>query len=71
MMVGLRMMRGVNHSDFHQQFGRNMEDVFGLIIQRLLKNNLLQATVEGYRLSNQGILYGNNVFAEFLGLTAK
>jgi putative oxygen-independent coproporphyrinogen III oxidase len=67
MMVGLRLLRGVKSSDFAAQFGRLPEVVFGPVLERLQEKRLLEATGEGYRLSEQGIWLGNEVFGEFLG----
>lgn len=66
MMVGLRLLRGVSRSDFKRQFGRPLESVFGGTIRRLCAKGLLEETEAGYRLSDSGILLGNEVFAEFL-----
>ncbi|WP_284638664.1 radical SAM family heme chaperone HemW [Paenibacillus silviterrae] len=67
MMVGLRLLRGVKSSDFAAQFGRLPEVVFGSVLDRLQEKRLLVATENGYRLSEQGIWLGNEVFGEFLG----
>ncbi len=66
MMVGLRMLRGVRRQDFFAQFGCAVDDVFGREIGRLLGRGLLESTPEGYRLTERGILLGNEVFAEFI-----
>lgn len=66
MMVGLRLLRGVRRSDFEEQFGRPLESVFGGTIRRLCAKGLLEETQTGYRLSDSGVLLGNEVFAEFL-----
>ncbi|TBL70427.1 radical SAM family heme chaperone HemW [Paenibacillus thalictri] len=66
MMVGLRLLRGVRDADFHRQFGENMDAVFGDTIQRLRGKGLLDVVDGGCRLSEQGLLLGNEVFAEFL-----
>ncbi|MCZ8518691.1 MULTISPECIES: radical SAM family heme chaperone HemW [Paenibacillus] len=68
MMVGLRMLRGVRQADFGMQFGRTLESVFGSVLEKLQGKGLLERTEEGYRLSSRGILLGNEVFGEFLGL---
>jgi oxygen-independent coproporphyrinogen-3 oxidase len=70
MMVGLRMLRGVTNKDFMAQFDVTMESVFGEILEKMLRKKLLTAFNGGYRLSKQGILFGNEVFAEFIGIFA-
>ena len=68
MMVGLRMLEGVQNKDFIAQFGEPMEDVFGQPLQRLTEAGLLTQHQAGYRLSDQGILLGNEVFGAFIGV---
>ncbi|AFC32289.1 oxygen-independent coproporphyrinogen III oxidase [Paenibacillus mucilaginosus 3016] len=68
MMVGLRMLQGVKRDDFETQFGVSLESVFGDVLGKLCGKGLLENTGDGYRLSSQGILLGNEVFGEFLGL---
>jgi oxygen-independent coproporphyrinogen-3 oxidase len=66
MMVGLRLLSGVKREDFRQQFGRELEDVFPEQLRRLTAQSLLISDTSGYRLSEQGLLFGNDVFAQFL-----
>ncbi|SCW48003.1 oxygen-independent coproporphyrinogen-3 oxidase [Paenibacillus tianmuensis] len=67
MMVGLRMLGGVRKADFNEQFGMELDDVFGHVLQRQCSLGLLEASAEGYKLSERGVLLGNEVFGEFLG----
>ncbi|ULL17679.1 oxygen-independent coproporphyrinogen III oxidase [Paenibacillus sp. H1-7] len=67
MMVGLRLLKGVRSADFYTQFQRELESVFGSVLNKLLSQKLLEKTADGYRLSEQGVLLGNEVFGEFLG----
>ncbi len=68
MMVGLRMLEGVSKARFAKQFdGQQLDDVFRKQITRLLRDDLLEPTEAGYRLSEKGLLFGNDVFAEFVG----
>lgn len=69
MMVGLRMLHGVSSSDFEKQFSSNLEDVFGATIERLRTQGLIETTSTGYKLSDRGLIYGNEVFGAFLGAT--
>ncbi len=66
MMVGLRLLSGVRHEEFRRQFGCSMLEVFGRELGELTTKHLLIADAEGYRLSEQGVLFGNEVFAHFL-----
>ncbi|MCP3772598.1 radical SAM family heme chaperone HemW [Paenibacillus sp. MZ04-78.2] len=67
MMVGLRMLGGVRKADFNEQFGMELDDVFGHVLQRQCSLGLLEASAGGYKLSKRGVLLGNEVFGEFLG----
>lgn len=67
MMVGMRVYEGVNRERFRQQFdGKEMDDVFADQLRKLLKEQLIVETEDGYRLSERGVLFGNNVFGAFV-----
>lgn len=73
MMVGLRLLKGVRASDYAAQFeGRKLEDKFGPIIEKLEKNGLLERIEDAgdtiYKLTDKGVLFGNDVFGSFIGL---
>ncbi|ACT00859.1 radical SAM family heme chaperone HemW [Paenibacillus sp. JDR-2] len=73
MMVGLRLLKGVRTSDYAAQFeGQKLEDKFGPIIEKLLKDGLLEKVLEEgdtiYKLTDKGVLFGNDVFGSFIGL---
>jgi len=67
LMVGLRVLDGVSGSRFRQQFGISMEEIFAKPLNKMVGAGLLDPTDDGYRLSSKGILFGNDVFAEFIG----
>ncbi|WP_018756767.1 radical SAM family heme chaperone HemW [Paenibacillus terrigena] len=66
MMVGLRMMQGVTRTHFTEQFGVDLDDVYAPQLNKLLQAGLIEATTDGYKLSDRGVLFGNDVFAEFI-----
>jgi putative oxygen-independent coproporphyrinogen III oxidase len=68
MMVGMRLLEGVTREAFMVQFGRKLEEVFEKPLGRLLEKGLIEATVDGYRLSAVGVTLGNVVFGEFVGI---
>ncbi|GKU79740.1 radical SAM family heme chaperone HemW [Paenibacillus sp. L3-i20] len=73
MMVGLRLREGVKSSNFAKQFPEHkLEVFFGSVIDKLLQNGLLERLeIEDdtvYRLTNQGVLLGNEVFGAFIGI---
>ncbi|WP_199624731.1 radical SAM family heme chaperone HemW [Paenibacillus alkalitolerans] len=66
MMVGLRLLEGVSRREFHSQFGVELEDRFGPALHSLTEGGLLEETAAGYRLTDRGILLGNEVFGAFI-----
>ncbi|WP_068774332.1 radical SAM family heme chaperone HemW [Paenibacillus sp. FJAT-26967] len=66
MMVGLRLLEGVRDEDFRAQFGISIEEKFGPIVTSLTSKGLLEIAGDRLRLSEKGILFGNDVFAAFL-----
>ncbi|WP_010270418.1 radical SAM family heme chaperone HemW [Paenibacillus senegalensis] len=67
MMVGLRMLAGIAKDDFIREFGTDVDEVFGSIISRLEQKGLLAVEGGRVRLSQKGIVLGNEVFGEFIG----
>ncbi|NMC55013.1 MAG: radical SAM family heme chaperone HemW [Chloroflexi bacterium] len=72
MMVGLRLTEvGVSPAQFRQLFQREIEDVFGAQVRRLLRQGLVEQVVlpdgEHLRLTEKGRLLGNQVFMQFVG----
>ncbi|MDT3426601.1 oxygen-independent coproporphyrinogen-3 oxidase [Paenibacillus forsythiae] len=68
MMVGLRMRDGITDADFRKQFDQPLEEVFGGPLGKMLNAGLLEREGGSYRLSRQGLLFGNDVFGEFVGV---
>lgn len=70
MMMGLRLvLEGVSNQDFLQRFGKNLQEVFGNQIDRLITIGLLEwtgAIGQRLRLTKKGYLLGNQVFKEFI-----
>ncbi|NMO94857.1 radical SAM family heme chaperone HemW [Paenibacillus lemnae] len=67
LMVGLRVLDGISRARFEQQFGASMDQTFAAPLEKLVHAGLLDTTDEGYKLSSKGILFGNDVFGEFIG----
>jgi putative oxygen-independent coproporphyrinogen III oxidase len=65
-ILGLRLLEGVNLEEFQQLYGKPAEAVFGEVLQDLMKENLLTGNGEGLQLTEQGLLFGNDVFVRFL-----
>ena len=66
MYLGLRMSDGVCEKDFYHEFGKNLEEVYGKRISKLINDGLLEKIENRYRLTKKGIDYGNYVFSQFL-----
>lgn len=67
LMVGLRVLDGISRSHFEEQFNTSLDVVFARPLHKMVNAGLLDATDDGYKLSDKGILFGNEVFAEFIG----
>lgn len=67
LMVGLRVLDGISRSHFEQQFNTSLDVVFARPLDKMVNAGLLDATDDGYKLSDKGVLFGNEVFAEFIG----
>jgi oxygen-independent coproporphyrinogen-3 oxidase len=67
MMLGLRLVQeGVEDARFRPRFGVGLDEMFGAEIARLVRRGLLERLPDRVRLTPDGRLLGNQVFAEFL-----
>ena len=67
MMLGLRLTEeGMPDARFAAQFDESLEGVFGRQIAELKNRGLLERLPDRVRLTAQGRLLGNQVFAAFL-----
>ncbi|NLX11614.1 MAG: radical SAM family heme chaperone HemW [Chloroflexi bacterium] len=68
MMMGLRLVQeGVALSTFRAWFGRDLWEVYGAELDRLIAFGLVELpTADQVRLTPRGRLLGNHVFAEFI-----
>ena len=68
MMLGLRTLDGVALADFAARFGQPFEEVYGATAAQLRGWGLLALEPAGarVRLTDRGLLLGNEVFARFL-----
>lgn len=75
MFLGLRLVRGVDTAEFAGQFGRDIEDVYGEVIQKYVEMGLLEYATEQrgdskatrmLRLTDAGLDVSNTVMADFL-----
>ncbi|BAU27171.1 oxygen-independent coproporphyrinogen-3 oxidase [Aneurinibacillus soli] len=71
MIMGLRMMSGVDEAVFSERFGVPLTHVFGDSMADLIEMGLLMRVDGRVCLTKKGIPLGNEVFARFLGLVDK
>jgi len=66
MMLGLRMVGGIDAMEFEKRFGCNIYDIFGEQLKGFVAQGLLYTDGGKIALTPQGIDLSNTVFAEFL-----
>ena len=64
--LGLRMMQGINDTEFKDEFGVSLRAVYGDEIDKLVEQGLLDFDEHDLRLTRQGISVSNHVFVELL-----
>ena len=65
-MLGLRLLKGINIDEFEKRFHISFKNIFGNIISALKEQELV--TVEGdyLRLSKKGLFLADSVILEFI-----
>lgn len=66
MFLGLRMLCGVKRSDFRRCFGRQLDNVYGDVINKYAASGHIIDDGENVRLSQAGINVSNYIFADFV-----
>ena len=66
MFLGLRMTRGVSAEDFAARFGKTIEEIYGEVIRKHVRQGLLHTTKDGYCLTERGTDVSNYVMADYL-----
>lgn len=66
MFLGLRMMRGVSEKRFFELFGRNMEEVYGKVLCKWMKEEFMQKEGDRIFVTDKGIDVSNVILADFL-----
>ena len=66
MYLGLRKIEGVSRTDFQNYFGKNVDDVYGEILDKLEEEQLVEFSGDRIRLTHRGMDVSNCVLAEFL-----
>ena len=66
LMLGLRMVKGINLSDFEKRFGKTLDSEFDEKIRKLRNEHFLEYNDKKLKLTRKGILYSNEVFVELI-----
>ncbi|MEI8259702.1 MAG: hypothetical protein WCJ30_28890 [Deltaproteobacteria bacterium] len=66
MILGLRLIEGVDAAEFSSRFGCTVEDVFGPAVSKHLGYGLLEWVDGRLRLTERGLLLSNEVFIDLL-----
>lgn len=65
-ILGLRLLDGINLSEFRQKFKKDIFELFGGKIKKLLKKDLLSIEGDKLMLTTSGLDFANQVFVEFI-----
>ncbi|QDP42165.1 radical SAM family heme chaperone HemW [Radiobacillus deserti] len=66
MFLGLRRLKGVSIEDFSHKYNEDLLGLYGATIERLKAKGWLQIKGDAVCLTENGLLFGNEVFQEFL-----
>ncbi|MBE5959278.1 MAG: radical SAM family heme chaperone HemW [Lachnospiraceae bacterium] len=66
MFLGLRMMEGISKEQFRESFGKDIEKVYGDVIDDLTNKKMIEEEDGFIRLTKRGIDVSNMVLSEFL-----
>jgi len=64
--LGLRMTSGINKRKFRETFNKDISEVFGKVIDKMVAKALLGESETAIFLTPLGMKYGNVVFGEFI-----
>ncbi|WP_313581547.1 radical SAM family heme chaperone HemW [Lacrimispora sp.] len=66
MFLGLRLMKGVSAQGFVSNFGHNIRSVYGMVLDAMEEEGLMEYKDGYYRLTSRGIDFSNYVMSRFL-----
>lgn len=66
LILGLRLIKGINYKDFENKFNLNINEVYGKTINKFIDEGLLIENKENIRLSQRGLDLCNIIFMEIL-----
>lgn len=66
MFLGMRKIRGISEMRFYETFGVSVQEIYGKIIDKHLKNGLIESSNGRIYLSEKGVYISNAVFSDFV-----
>lgn len=66
MFLGLRMMQGVSVQAFFDIYGKKIEEIYGAVIDKWIKEGYLQQNEDFIQLTDKGIDVSNIILSDFL-----
>lgn len=66
MLLGLRKIEGVKISEFKKKFVENPIYIYREILNKLVKEELIEIDIDNIKLTNKGIDLANLVWEEFI-----
>ena len=66
MFLGLRMMNGVSKTEFETKFCKNIKEIYGKQLEKLVELGLVEENEDRIYLTERGIDISNAVFVEFM-----
>lgn len=68
MILGLRLIKGISKEDFEKRYHKKIEEVFGNVLESLKDKGLIEQKDGRIKLTQKGLLFGNDVFASFINI---
>ncbi|MDO5038759.1 radical SAM family heme chaperone HemW [Clostridium sp.] len=66
MFLGLRLIKGIDKNNFKRKFDKNIEDVYGDVINKNIKKGLIEDKDNYIYLTSKGVEVSNYVMSEFI-----
>ena len=66
MFLGLRLMKGIDEKQFHLRFQKELTNIYGSQLTKLISLGLVGKNGHNYQLTRRGIDLSNQVFVEFI-----
>lgn len=66
MFLGLRLIKGIDKNNFKRKFDKNIEDVYGDVINKNIKKGLIEDKDNYIYLTSKGVEVSNYVMSEFV-----